>query len=263
MKENILPMLFSVISSAIRKSGFVVEAMEPEAVAKTRDANPLVGIALKEDLRGDDRDVLNIKPIDIVKNNKYPDNGKVLLTDIAQKIENKESKSDIFQMKDQKVKKKKNKIGLIILPIILLLGFLVFKFFPYLNSIRNQGEGVIQEEKNGEVLVEPTMESVQVEQKIEEKSYYKILILNGSGKTGEADVVSRLFGEEGFTDIETRNADNFDNLNTKVSIKDSFPQQYLDQIIQILDVLFDVSSNTGSLGEENRFDVEIIIGKRR
>lgn len=48
------------LSKAVALTHMVIEATEPEEIAKTRSNNPLIGIALKEDLSGKDDEVLNV-----------------------------------------------------------------------------------------------------------------------------------------------------------------------------------------------------------
>lgn len=49
--------------AGVTKAGLVVEVTEPESVAKTRNANPIIGLAIKGDVSGRDEEVLNIKPV--------------------------------------------------------------------------------------------------------------------------------------------------------------------------------------------------------
>ncbi|MFH2061523.1 MAG: hypothetical protein ABIJ43_00900, partial [Candidatus Beckwithbacteria bacterium] len=53
---------FTLISQALTDAGLKVEAIEPEVVSKIRHENPLIGLALKTDLKGKDEKVLNLKP---------------------------------------------------------------------------------------------------------------------------------------------------------------------------------------------------------
>ncbi|MBT7483515.1 hypothetical protein HN680_01990, partial [Candidatus Peregrinibacteria bacterium] len=53
---------FTLISQALADANLKVEAVEPEVVSKIRNTNPLIGIALKKDLKGKDEKVLNITP---------------------------------------------------------------------------------------------------------------------------------------------------------------------------------------------------------
>lgn len=62
--ENILVFApIAELTTTLKKStaGLTIEAAEPEELAKTRDANPIIGIALKGDLRGKDEHVLNLQ----------------------------------------------------------------------------------------------------------------------------------------------------------------------------------------------------------
>lgn len=49
-----------LLEEAAKEADVVIEAIEPKALAVTRHSNPLIGIALKKDIKGKDEDVLNI-----------------------------------------------------------------------------------------------------------------------------------------------------------------------------------------------------------
>lgn len=51
---------FSIFKRTLLTSGFILEAVEPEALAKTRHQDPVCGIVLKKDLKGKDREILNL-----------------------------------------------------------------------------------------------------------------------------------------------------------------------------------------------------------
>ena len=51
---------FKKISQALATAKIKVEAVEPELVAKTRNEDPMLGLALKSDIKGKDEQVLNL-----------------------------------------------------------------------------------------------------------------------------------------------------------------------------------------------------------
>lgn len=53
--------LMENLSESLAKSGLKVEAVEPQVVAQTRNRDPLIGLAMKEDISGDDSRVLNLE----------------------------------------------------------------------------------------------------------------------------------------------------------------------------------------------------------
>ncbi len=53
--------LTTALQNAIASVGISIEASEPEEFAKTRDVNPIVGLAMKEDIKGKDEEVLNLQ----------------------------------------------------------------------------------------------------------------------------------------------------------------------------------------------------------
>lgn len=53
--------LSEALRRAISGGGITIEASEPEELAKTRDVNPIIGLAMKEDIKGKDEEVLNLQ----------------------------------------------------------------------------------------------------------------------------------------------------------------------------------------------------------
>jgi len=52
--------VWKALVESFNRSGIKLEAVESVALAKRRDENPVIGLALKEDLRGKDEEVLNL-----------------------------------------------------------------------------------------------------------------------------------------------------------------------------------------------------------
>lgn len=52
--------LYDMLQMALDNSSFEVEAIEPELIAGLRNSNPLVGLAMKKDIKGKDQEVLNL-----------------------------------------------------------------------------------------------------------------------------------------------------------------------------------------------------------
>jgi hypothetical protein len=53
--------LSMALRKAVASANIAIEASEPEELAKTRDVNPLIGLAMKEDIKGKDETVLNLQ----------------------------------------------------------------------------------------------------------------------------------------------------------------------------------------------------------
>lgn len=60
--------VYDTVSQAFQKAELSIEAIEPVTIAKSRSENPVISLALKTELDGLDKKVLNIKPDRTKKN---------------------------------------------------------------------------------------------------------------------------------------------------------------------------------------------------
>lgn len=149
--------VFRALSEAVNKVGLKVEAIEPETISKTRDTNPLVGLAMKKDIKGKDEDVLNLEPIAVLDTSEEEKEDKEeLLVNSAKQLRQEaedEGKDDLKDVladvgKKSKSKGKRSKLWLILPFVILLIGgggfcpclfFRLIKHqYPGINSAREQ-----------------------------------------------------------------------------------------------------------------------------
>jgi hypothetical protein len=271
---------FAKLSRAVNKLGIVVEAIEPEAIAKTRNENPLVGLARKADIKGEDRNVLNIEPLEI----SAPEEEEVdelksneLLTNEAKKLKAKsekiEKEKDI-EVVEKKVKveipsdKKGNKRELVLrlfLALIFLssIGYIIYYFSPSILRLRKQDVEIAQED----VISQPdkpepteTPNNVPVEEL--DLSIYKIQLQNGTGIAGEATFVSDILLAEGFENIDTSDADSFDYVVTQINIKPDVSKDIYRVFERSLNSDFKVVDIPGQLNADSEYDVIVIIGNR-
>ncbi len=90
-------------------------------------------------------------------------------------------------------------------------------------------------------------------------SQYKITILNGSGKKGEAAKAKDLLEKDKFHVVSIGNADNPNFKETIIKAKKEIPVVFLEQLEKTLSSLYLVKDSVEDLGAGNP-DVSIIIG---
>src|SRR3989344_666459 len=128
------------ITELLRKAkvnlNFEIEAVEPVEIAQTRNANPVIGIALKDDIKGSDKDVLNIS---LEKGSDEGDFKEVMGGEKPAVQEVKQNKTD--DNKGEKIEvEDENKPGakkviftafliLVILTFVSVLGFFIYRDF--------------------------------------------------------------------------------------------------------------------------------------
>ena len=83
----------------------------------------------------------------------------------------------------------------------------------------------------------------------------EIEILNGCGDAGIATLYSNFLMHEGFDVIESKNADNFDYLNTNIIVHDRTKMAIAQKLAKTLDIKNIVMNENGI------WDLSIIIGK--
>lgn len=224
------------------KAGLSVEAIEPEVIAKTRDANAYIGLALKEDVSGRDEDVLNIKANNVqIQATKTPEG--------------------ISPPPESPPRKVSFKLFILLIPLV-LLGILLGGFF-YLNRNTPKEVDTSQTEVNEPTPIPTeTPEPVKSEKPAEiNVKTLKVLIKNGSGRAGEAGVVVDTLKFEGFELFETENADSFAYSQTEVSLKEKY-QVIFETIERALNSDYDVARGE-SLDDDFGYDVVIIVGERK
>jgi len=101
----------------------------------------------------------------------------------------------------------------------------------------------------------PALEAVEL-------SSYSTQVLNGSGIVGEAGLVKDVLETEGFEDINTSNADNYDYTNTEVSLKDDVSESIYDLIKQALNNDYTVILDSDPLTDDSDYDVVITVGEK-
>jgi hypothetical protein len=248
--------VFEALTRSINKIGISVEAIEPEVIAKTRDANPIIGLAKKKDIKGKDQDVLNLELVNLGE--REPNE--------VEDLDEEEVKKELEEKDKLEKTNTKLKIVMIILFLTVLAigGYLIYvnsnKLLGYFRNSNDKAEEKIMPSPTETVT--PTASPTPVAE-VSELSTYKLLIENGSGEAGEADNVADILTSEGFSDIETANADAFDYVETQISLKAGLDDATFSAIERALNSDYPVASESGELDTQGQYDIVVIVGQRR
>lgn len=243
------------LTLAANKSGFEIEAIEPESLAALRDKDPMIGLALKKDIKGKDEEVLNMVPAKPVTEE---------LTSTPEKDAS-EVKTEPVEIKEiiklpgatSEGKKFNFKVFLLIFLGLILVGGLTFGGIMVARDSLKQSPF-------STASPTPTSIPAPLPTAVPEtptKEELKIDILNGSGKVGLAGTAKSYLEGLGYKNIETGNAESYSYPKTTVSMKEDV-LGLQEQLIKDLSVKFSVASPAATLEQDNLFDVVIILGKK-
>lgn len=147
--------------------------------------------------------------------------------------------------------------------LILVIGAVVGGFFYYKKGVTKD---VVQEEfKPVPVTIIPTSGEVAPTKVVKEgetlNKDFKVQILNGSGKVGEAGVFKSALIKLGFTsgNITTGNASTYDFKDTEVTFKEGVPSSLLEDIKRGLDK-YTILKGKSDLAKDSKFDISITVG---
>lgn len=247
--------VFQSVVSSVKKTGLEVETLEPEQIAKTRDVNPIIGIALKENTGGrhelinlGERNVIDSKESALSEDKSVADSSRQ--EDAAQE-----------SLGESSGQRRKKLIALLLVVIILLIWLGAVWYFLFY-SRRTVGE-----EAGDDVVttitpipsLEVTETPIQAETEVDLKGF-SIQVLNGSGTEGEASYASDLLTQIGFENIETGNATSSAFVETEVRINEGTPQLVYEKINEALGETYILASSSASL---DNFDVIVTVGERK
>jgi hypothetical protein len=186
------------------------------------------------------------------------------LEDIEDDSEFDQKQVVINQPKPSLVKKiSKKQIKNFVILIALLIPLIGVSLLAYQQLKPKNIELPHEEKQINEVGVVSTPSPIPTEEPVENLSsefnpkVYKIHILNGSGKSGEAAKLAEILLAQNFEDIEVGNTDS-SYLETEISALD---EVLFDNLKEIIQTYYSVSSSSAKLEETSLFDAEIIIGK--
>lgn len=263
------------------KVGLIITAVEPLSLAGERNKDPMIGLAIKTDIKGRDEQILNlvreILPeevnIDVPKEEPKIEELKKeeifkgeevkveikedVLPNQVEKIE--EVKVEEIEVKpppeEEKVSKKKI---IFLIFIFIFLGSLVAGgIIVYKRSI----SGLETQNNTGNPsTITPTQAVTPTPVELK-KSDLKISIENGSGKSGVALEAKQLLEGLGYKIEKTGNAKAYNYQETEISIKES-KKSYLKSLSESLSEKYSVSTASSILDEANQFDTIVIVGKK-
>lgn len=233
--------VYDALLKASEASGLHIEAVEPVQIAGRRHKNPVVGLAIKTDLKGKDEEVLNVIPTQyIASTNTSPDDNEV------------EKNSQPY------------KIWIILAATLLLIVGCVYIIYSQFTKPRNIPPSTEEPTPTIETSLSPTSPPEETPTPTEEvtldPSAYTVQVLNGSGVIGVSTEVKNLLEAEGFEKVTTGNADNYDYTATIIRHKSSVPSQIVPFLSEVLSE-YDIEESDPLTTDES-YDVLIIVGKK-
>lgn len=94
------------------------------------------------------------------------------------------------------------------------------------------------------------------------KDKFKISILNGSGKIGEAGVVKKIIEDDGFVVSQTGNAQSFSFKTTLIEVKESVSKEIVDRLKEVLGEDYPVEVGKENLSDKSSWDIIITVGSQ-
>lgn len=235
-KESIGVVVFAPVQSffkdfvnAVNENGIKIEAVEPITESVKRNPNPVIGMALKRDIKGKDGHVLNIIANNYVE--KKIEIGEIQKT-------SKVNKSYIFAL----------------VFVIILAGLILPKKIMKTDILPTP----VTESASTPL---PTPEPGAKEEALDLSSY-KLEILNGSGVAGEAKAVQEVLRAEGFSNFELANATSSAFTETVIEVKESVPEKVFLNIERALNSDYTIKKSDTPLTENSAYDVIITIGEK-
>ena len=148
----------------------------------------------------------------------------------------------------------KKKMPMVIVTLIIILA-LIGGYFMFRPSE--------EKDKSDTPVVEKTSPTPTPTEKPKiAKEYVKIQVLNGTGTPGQAGTAVEALTKAGYNadNIETGNAEEFDQTNTSVAYKEGF-KDAADDIKSALDSLFaEIEIDKMLLDKDNEFDIVVTTG---
>ncbi len=238
---------YDQLKNAILKVNLPVEAIEPETVAKTRDVNPIIGLALKEDIVGRDEEVLNLNPSQTEIKKESTTTEKTYATEETKDGESNEKRS------------LKVRIIFFISIIFFLLGVLLFiKMNPFRKRVEFS-----QPTPSPTASIEKVTPTKEPVEETPDLSQFKVQVQNGTGVEGGADEVKEILGKVGFTNIETANADSFDYKETEIRVKDTVSKETTEIVRKALSFVYTLKEAEITLEASNDFDIVVVVGEKK
>lgn len=230
-------LVYDALLKASQVSGIEIEAIEPIVLASKRHKNPVIGLALKKDLKGKDEQVLNVLPV--------PDD-----------------EVDASSPEDEESKKSSGFLMIVLVAIIILVpaggAWFYFQKNPAKTAKETQAttpspQVVAPTETPPTVTETPTPEPFDV-------SLLKVQVLNGTGQPGLSSQIQGRLIEKGFGEVTIGNAESADFKKTIIQKKTEVSDR-IDSIIS--EALSEYTlEESDPLTDELAYDVLIIVGEK-
>lgn len=269
---------FEVLSRAINQVRLEVEAIEPAAVAGKRHHDPMVGLAMKKDLKGKDSKILNLTPLKIISSLKKErkmataqENQEETTIPAPEASASTEEKLPVEEpiipveepiinvgepAKETGSSKKPLLIGLIVVLVLALVGGGIFVYRRAMGKKEAEPATIEESTPPGETPTEAPEATPTPEL---DRSELKVQVLNGRGVAGAAGKAQELLEGLGYEDVATGNADNYDYEKTEISIKED-KEAYLEMLTDDLSDDYTLAAEPNILDEDSDYDSIIIIG---
>lgn len=255
--------LAGAITRAAEKGGFAIEAIEPEIISRTRDANPLVGIALKDDIAGDDKSALNIRP----------GAGRSVIDDI--------SPDPIYpndpQESEEKNGNKTKNIIMIAIIVFLLFGLGIYLFGDKITQIlpiakpeqpdsaqeaqaSPEPEAEDAQPEIAEDTAKETAQEINVQERIKELA---VGVQNGTGVAGEASFVRDMLVTAGFENVQASNAPSYGRVDTAIGTKKTVEPEVVEFLRSVLSDTYQLVVTEGFVADDDAIDILVIVGARK
>jgi hypothetical protein len=211
-----------------------------------QNISPAISLAYKKDIKGKDKDVLNLGLLKILGKEKNP---PIKIPDQPKQV------STITNKESSIAPTGKHHFPNVIIIIIFLIMLSIGGLLVYNKNILPKKKPT------------PTPTSIQIlsptplaTPTTEIDSVYTITILNGTGRENEATKLETILQDGGFSVVKTGNADNFNYEKTQLRFKEKVPDEAKLPLDKLLKTLYDFSIGT-KLEEEYDSDILIIVGR--
>lgn len=148
-------------------------------------------------------------------------------------------------------------VSIFIILLVLIIGVIFVYFYvskkskiPFLNNNVTHMQHVSITPKVLTPTPTPTVDKIA----------YSIEVLNGSGKSGQAGNAQAVLEKDNFTVGNIGNADVYTYKQTVIKAKKSVDSAYLHSLKKTLSSKYDVATDTATLQDSTKYDVEVIVG---
>jgi hypothetical protein len=239
---------FNELSIATTKASLTIEAIEPASIAAERHEDPIIGIALKKDIKGKDEEVLNVVPAIITPSTQQAD---------STQIANSSHSSDTEVATASSSRKQ---LIIVAITLIVFTAIVIAGIYMVMNKNTPSSSDTDPEEiRTPTPIAQPTTNSSTPTPTPIDVTDITVHVLNGTGEAGASSAVRDALSPLDFKSIDVGNADSYTYTDTEIQKKDSVSDEI---IAAIKDKLSDYTIvETNPLTSTFKYDVLIIVGE--